>query len=120
MSILDKMNLEELHELSQFVSQYGDLGELRYDLDFVISSREKKKKESLNSRFDLDMMVRYQVFTYEELRVILQNHITNLQELIDCDLDQLEGITPSIKRELVWKRVFYDMSSLENRNGFCK
>ena len=117
MSLLDRFNLEDLKEIHSFISQYSEMGELRNDLDFVISSREKEKTKSLNQKFDLDMMLKYQIFTYEALQVILANSITNLQDLIDCDLDQLEGITPSVKRELNWIRSFYDMRSLEPNNN---
>ena len=45
-----------------------------------------------------------------ELKVIKNNNISNMQELIDCDLDSLVGIKPSLKISLDKKRRFYDMN----------
>ena len=102
-------------EIKEIVSQYGNMEEFKHDLDTFISIREKEKAKSLNVRFNMDMMVRLQVFDPWELKVVQSNHIANLQELIDCNLDDLVGITPSIKSRLEWVRKFYDMSSFEEK-----
>ena len=116
MKILEKMKLDDLKTMKEIVSQYGSMEELNHDLDTTISIREKEKSESLNVRFNMDMMVRLHVFDPWELKVVQSNNIANLQELIDCNLDELVGITPSIKEGLEWVRTFYDMSSFEEEN----
>ena len=113
MGILDTLSLEELNQMKKVISQYGSMEELKHDLDSTISTREKEKTKNLNVRFSMDMMVKLNVFDPWELKVGQSNHIANLQELIDCDLDQLEGITSSVKRGLEWVRTFYDMHSFE-------
>ncbi len=110
---IQDMKLEDLKRMRKIVSQYGSMEELKDDLDSTISTREKEKTESLNVRFNMDMFLRLQIFDPWELKVVQSNHISNLQELIDCDLDELVGITPSIKEGLEWVRTFYDMRSLE-------
>ena len=110
---LKNLKLEELKKMQQIISQYGSMEELKHDLDSTISTREKEKTKSLNVRFNMEMFLRLNVFDPWELKVIQSNHISNLQELIDCDLDSLVGITPSVKSGLEWARKFYDMSSLE-------
>ena len=57
----------------------------------------------------MDMFIKLQIFDPWELKVVRKNNINNLQELIDCDLDSLIGITPSIKEGLDWVRKFYNM-----------
>ena len=68
----------------------------------------------------MDMFIKLQIFDPWEFKVIRDNHISNLQELIDCNLDGLVGITPSIKQGLEWVRTFYDMSSIEEKKGKSK
>ena len=63
----------------------------------------------------MEMFLRLNIFDPWELKVVQSNHISNLQELIDCNLDELVGITPSIKEGLEWVRTFYDMRSLEEK-----
>ena len=99
---IQDMKLEDLKRMKKIVSQYGSMEELKDDLDSTISTREKEKTESLNVRFNMDMFLRLQIFDPWELKVVQSNHISNLQELIDCNLDELVGITPSIKEGLEW------------------
>ena len=112
---IQDMKLDELKRIQDIVSQYGSMEELKHDLDSTISTREKEKTKSLNVRFNMEMFLRLNIFDPWELKVVQSNHISNLQELIDCNLDELVGITPSIKQGLEWVRTFYDMRSLEER-----
>ncbi len=111
--VLSGMSLEELETFQEVVSQYPTIEELKHDLDIIISYKEEEKIKSLNSRFDMDLFLKLQIFDPWELEVIRFNHIENLQQLIDCNLDELVGITPSIKRGLEWVRTFYDMSKMD-------
>jgi hypothetical protein len=113
MKILEGLKTDELKTLKSIVSQYGSMEELVNDLDTTISRREEEKAKSLNVRFNMDMFVKFNVFDPWELNVLKSNNISNMQELIDCNLDELVGITSSIKRGLEWARKFYDMSSME-------
>ena len=113
-SVLKELKLSELKKLQMVISQYSDMEELKRDLDIIISTRETEKKTSLNIRFNMEMFEKLRIFDPWEFQVIKNNHINNLQELIDCNLDELKGITPSIKEGLDWVRKFYDMRSLEN------
>lgn len=113
MKVLSGMSLEELETFQEVVSQYPTIEELKHDLDIIISYKEEEKIKSLNSRFDMDLFLKLQIFDPWELEVIRFNHIENLQQLIDCNLDELVGITPSIKRGLEWVRTFYDMSKMD-------
>ena len=113
MKILERLKTEDLKTMKEIVSQYGSMEELKHDLDTTIAAREEEASKSLNVRFNMDMMLRLQIFDPWELKVVQSNHISNLQELIDCNLDELVGITPSVKQGLEWVRKFYDMSSLE-------
>ena len=117
----EMMGLEELKRMERLISEYDDIDALKVDIRGLIMRKEKEASKKLNVRFDLEMMIRLNVLDPWELNVVKSNHIANLQELIDCNLDQLVGITESIKQGLEWVRAFYDMSSMEeNRKPKAK
>ena len=101
MNMLDNLSYEKLLELGKFVSEYDDIDSLKNDILKKIVSVEEEKSKSL--------IIKLQIFDPWELKVVRKNNINNLQELIDCDLDSLIGITPSIKEGLDWVRKFYNM-----------
>ena len=108
---LDSFSLEELKRIKKIISSYEDIGDFRKDLSFFIQE-EEQKRNNINESFDLALMERLHVVDPFQLKVLKNNSILNLQALIDCDLDSLVGITPSMKRELEWIRSFYDMRSM--------
>ena len=114
MRYLEQMKLKELKDLKKFVSQFESMEELLYELDSTISTKQKDQEKSLNDRFDMAMFKKLNMFEPEELKVLVENNINNLQELIDCDLNSLIGMRPSMKRKFLWIRQFYDMSALDN------
>lgn len=110
--MFDKMSDADLVGLREYVSGFKDIESLTREIDTLIKKR-KANKSNLNIRFNMDMFIRLKIFDPSEFKVIRDNNINNLQELIDCDLDSLVGITPSIKEGLSWVRSAYDMSSFE-------
>mgnify|MGYP006916073179 CR=1 FL=1 len=116
MKKIEHLTLDRLKEMKEVVSSYGSMEELNHDLNFAIATREEEKAKSLNVRFNMSLMKKLHVFDPWELKVVESNNIANLQELIDCNLDELVGITPSIKEGLEWVRTFYDMSSFKEED----
>lgn len=113
--MFDKMSDADLASLREYVSSFSDIESLTREIDTLIKKR-KANKSSLNIRFNMEMFIKLKIFDPSEFRVVRDNNINNLQELIDCDLDSLVGITPSIKEGLSWVRRAYDMSSFEEDN----
>ncbi len=107
--ILDKFTYDELKLFEKLLLSYDDIDDLKKEVSSYVEKIEEERKVSLNVRFNMDMFVQLQIFDPWEFRVIRENNINNLQELIDCNLDDLVGITPSIKSGLEWVRDFYDM-----------
>lgn len=105
----DRLSEKELTLISDVVDCYTDIDNLKNDISLAINTKMKEKKTSLNVRFNMDMFIELHIFDPFEFKVIKQNNINNLQELIDCDLDSLVGITPSVKKGLEWVRKFYNM-----------
>ena len=120
MKILEQLSIDDLKTIDTIVSQYDSIASLRKDLKQTISKKKEESSQNLNVRFNMEMLERLKVFDPWELRVVKANHIANLQELIDCNLDSLVGITPSIKQGLEWVRSFYDMGSVRENQHFLK
>ena len=112
--LLKTFKLDDLKLFVSLIEQFDNKDEMLNALFSEINRREKENKLSLNVRFDIKMIKRLNLFYPDELRVLEINKINNIQDLIDCDLDSLIGITESIKEKLEWARKFYDMSGLED------
>lgn len=110
--MLDKLSDADLVSLREYVSSFNDIESLTREIDTLIKKRKANKSNS-NIRFNMEMFIKLSIFDPSEFKVVRDNNINNLQELIDCDLDSLVGITPSIKAGLSWVRRAYDMSSFE-------
>ena len=122
MSKIDKLevfSLEYLKLCLSLVESFESKDEMHNALIAEIKSREEaaKSKLSLNDRFDIALMKKLNIFYPDELNVLIINNIKNLQELIDCDLYSLVGITESIKEKLNWARYFYDMRTTEEKQS---
>ncbi len=107
-------SLDELKKFSLLLESFESIDILLKSVTNEIKKREDEKNSSLNVRFTMDMFKKYNMFYPDELRVLEINCIRNLQDLIDCDLNSLVGITESIKEKLEWTRSFYDMTCFEN------
>lgn len=115
MGILDKFSIEQLKAISEFAETFDNKEDFVTFINGEVKKREQEKSQSLNVRFNMDMFIKLRVFEPDELRVLQMNNINNLQELIDCNLDSLVGITCSIKEKLEWARKFYDFEPAKNK-----
>ena len=106
---------KELIKIRELIINYKSIEELKHDLDTTISRRIKKEKKSLNIRFNIEMMKELQILSPIQYRLIKKNKIKNLDELLKCNLSNLEGMDKSLERDLDWIRHFYDMSSLDKK-----
>ena len=108
--MFDNFSKEQLKELVVLINNFEGKDDLMMGLYSEIRNREFEEKQNLNIRFTIEMFKKYNMFNLDELRVLEINNIKNLQELIDCDLSRLIGITEAIKEKLDWARKFYDMN----------
>ena len=118
---LEDFSLSELEELKGILETYHSLDEILEHFSILIKEKTEKKEQNPNALFNMEMFIKLQVFTPWELEVLVKNNINNIQELIDCDLDHLDGMTYTIKEKLDWARKFYDMRGLvEEEKGTQK
>ena len=55
-------------------------------------------------------MAEWKVFTIAEIEVLYANGINNLEELLNFDLDELDGASASMKNKFESRRQFYNLA----------
>ena len=113
--LFTKFTIEQLKDILALVSTFEDKDDLLMGISSEIKCRKKKKKQSLNSRFTIEMFKQYNMFYSDELKVLEINGIRNLQDLIDADLNSMIGMTESIKEKLSWARRFYTLDANKSK-----
>lgn len=113
--LFTKFTIEQLKDILALVSTFEDKDDLLMGISSEIKCRELEKKQSLNSRFTIEMFKQYNMFYSDELKVLVINGIRNLQDLIDADLNSMIGMTESIKEKLSWARRFYTLDANKSK-----
>lgn len=114
MKKIQELNIEELRQMKNIAIQYSTLDELVNAIDFNLNAIYYQNVP-LNVRFDLNMFRELSIFTDTELKILSLNHIYNLQDLIDFDLDsgKTSDMSRSFKEKIEWVRNFYNMDSFD-------
>lgn len=114
MKKINELNIEELRQIKNIAIQYSTLDELVNAIDFNLNAIYYQNVP-LNVRFDLNMFRKLSIFTDTELKILSLNHIDNLQDLIDFDLDsgKTSDMSRSFKEKIEWVRNFYNMDSFD-------
>lgn len=114
MKKINELNIEELRQIKNIAIQYSTLDELVNAIDFNLNAIYYQNVP-LNVRFDLNMFRKLSIFTDTELKILSFNHIDNLQDLIDFDLDsgKTSDMSRSFKEKIEWVRNFYNMDSFD-------
>ena len=115
-NIFKKFKTEDLENFILLVDQFEGKDDLLMGLYSELKVREEEKNKSLNARFTIEMFKEYNMFYQDELRVLEMNGIRNLQDLIDCNLNNLVGITEVMKEKFSWARNFYNMEKTTENN----
>ena len=110
---IDDFSLDELKVIKKYIDYYTSFRELKEDL--LQRIEDKCDFAHLYQRFDTEVFESCHIFEPNELEVLKNNNIYNFQDLIDCDLDSLKGITMVIKEKLDWARNFYLFSFVDDK-----
>lgn len=114
--MFSKFSTDNLKDMAALVLDFEGKDDLLMGIHSELKRREAEKNMSLNSRFTIEMFREYNMFYLDELRVLEVNGIRNLQDLIDCDLNSLVGITEVMKEKFGWARRFYNMDKPKENN----
>lgn len=115
--LFKSFSLDDLKAYLSLIEVFETKDDIYNALVLEINRREEENKVSLNKRFTIKLFKDLSMFYPDEMHVLEVNGIKNLQDLIDCDLDSMIGITISIKEKFEWARKFYDMSSTSDKNN---
>ena len=113
--ILKKINRKDLEKLKEIIKGYQSLDELIEDIDSEIKTKKDQEELTLNEKFNLNMFRKLNILPDDQIEFLRQNKILNLQDLIDCNIDELikNKYSRALREELIFIREFYDMTNVE-------
>lgn len=111
----------------RIISDLFELNSPKAVKEIINAEIEKREKPNYDG-VTLKEMCELGIITVEEGAFLYVNKINNFKELLECNLDDLVGITPELKNRLEHQRRFYDVSrfmtydaeELEVIDGPCK
>ena len=109
-----------LESFYDYVSRYYDDIESLEKFLFNYYFDKNCGYDGSNKTFDLVNMCRRNVITEEEMSILRKNQIYNLEDLVNCSLDNIDGLTNVMREHLSWVRRMYNMSSYENNGNVRK
>ncbi|MBQ3306791.1 MAG: hypothetical protein IJG68_01200 [Bacilli bacterium] len=115
MNKLDQYKIEELKNIQELLMSFKTIEEAIKTIENKIFQKEEEQKKSINIRFNLELMEKLQILEPSELKLVKEQGIKNLQELLELDLDSIPNISISTKKSIEEKRRFYDMSTFEEK-----
>lgn len=90
----------------------GDLFELNdpKTVKKLVNAEIERRTRVQYENLTLKVMCECGIITVKEGAFLYTNKINNFRDLMECNLDELIGITPSLKDKLERVRRFYDVS----------
>lgn len=113
--ILKKISRKDLEKLKEIIKGYQSLDELIENIDLEIKTKKDQEGLTLNEKFDLKMFRKLNILPDDQIEFLRQNKILNLQDLIDCNIDELinNEYSRALREQLIFIREFYDMTNVE-------
>lgn len=113
--ILKKISRKDLEKLKEIIKGYQSIDELIENIDLEIKIKKDQEGLTLNEKFDLKMFRKLNILPDDQIEFLRQNKILNLQDLIDCNIDELinNEYSRALREQLIFIREFYDMTNVE-------
>lgn len=113
--ILKKISRKDLEKLKKIIKKYQSIDELIENIDLEIKTKKDQEGLTLNEKFDLKMFRKLNILPDDQIEFLRQNKILNLQDLIDCNIDELinNEYSRALRDQLIFIREFYDMTNVE-------
>lgn len=105
-------SLEELFFIKEELKKVDSKEEFECLLDDAILSLTNDT--SLNSRLTLDIMFELNMLPFDIMKILVQNNISNFEELKLVQINTLKGIDAISEEYLEWAQRFFDMSSIDD------
>lgn len=112
---IKKISRKDLEKLKEIIKKYQSLDELIENIDLEIKTKKDQEGLTLNEKFDLKMFRKLNILPDDQIEFLRQNKILNLQDLIDCNIDELinNEYSRALRDQLIFIREFYDMTNVE-------
>lgn len=106
--ILKKISRKDLEKLKKIIKEYQSLDELIENIDLEIKTKKDQEGLTLNEKFDLKMFRKLNILPDDQIEFLRQNKILNLQDLIDCNIDELinNEYSRALRDQLIFIREF--------------
>ena len=113
--ILKKISRKDLEKLKKIIKRYNSIDELIENIDLEIKTKKEQEKLTLNERFDLEMFRKLNLLPENQIEFLRQNKILNLQDLIECNMEELlkNEYSCELRKNLKFIIEFYDMTNEE-------
>lgn len=113
--ILKKISRKDLEKLKKIIKRYQSIDELIENIDLEIKTKKEQEGLTINEKFDLKMFRKLNILPDDQIEFLRQNKILNLQDLIDCNIDELinNEYSRALRDQLIFIREFYDMTNVE-------
>lgn len=113
--ILKKISRKDLEKLKEIIKKYQSIDELIENIDLEIKTKKDQEGLTINEKFDLKMFRKLNILPDDQIEFLRQNKILNLQDLIDCNIDELinNEYSRALREQLIFIREFYDMTNVE-------
>lgn len=113
--ILKKISRKDLEKLKEIIKRYQSIDELIENIDLEIKTKKEQEGLTINEKFDLKMFRKLNILPDDQIEFLRQNKILNLQDLIDCNIDELinNEYSRALRDQLIFIREFYDMTNVE-------
>ena len=106
--LLEKFSIEQL-EAIKVIIQTTPVDMTVKMIDEINQERIKRKQTNWNSQYSVNDLV----LDYRLVQLLKANKIYTLQDLMDANVANIQGITTQDLEDIEWAKIFFDMTPLQ-------
>lgn len=113
---LNDFTTSELKYMREVITSCKSIDEVVEKIDAVVSGRNV---DTLNQKLTVQYMFEHNLFCIETpivCRILIDNGIHNMQDLVDCDLHKLVGMTDDLREKVEIDIKWYRNSKTKKGN----
>ena len=106
--LLEKLSIEQLEAIKAII-QTTPVDMTVKMIDEINQERIKRKQTNWNSQYSVNDLV----LDYRLVQLLKANKIYTLQDLMDANVANIQGITTQDLEDIEWAKIFFDMTPLQ-------
>ena len=106
--LLEKFSIEQLEAIKAII-QTTPVDMTVKMIDEINQERIKRKQTNWNSQYSVNDLV----LDYRLVQLLKANKIYTLQDLMDANVANIQGITTQDLEDIEWAKIFFDMTPLQ-------